>query len=124
MNTLGKIMDIVLVRRIQYITETYELLLYIHIGGRKNLSCEHTIHLLMEKVYKAWRRKKVASLLMLDVSGAFDNISHARLLYNLWKRGLPLQLVHWIQSYLSNRRSRIRLNEGIGLEFEVRTGIP
>jgi hypothetical protein len=124
MNTLGKIMDTVLARRIQHISETCELLPHTHMGGRKNLSCEHAIHLLMEKVYKAWRRKKVASLLMLDVSGAFDNVSHARLLHNLRKRGLPLQLVQWIQSYLSNRRSRIKLDEGIGPEFEVRTGIP
>lgn len=124
MNTLGKIMDTVLARRIQHITETCELLPHTHMGGRKNLSCEHAIHLLMEKVHKAWRRKKVASLLMLDVSGAFDNVSHARLLHNLQKRGLPLQLIHWIRSYLSNRRSKIRLSEGIGPEFEVRTGIP
>jgi hypothetical protein len=78
----------------------------------------------MEKMFKAWRRKKVASLLMLDVSGAFDNVSHARLPHNLRKRGLPLQLAQWIQSYLSNWRSRIKLDEGIGPEFEVRTDIP
>jgi exonuclease III/ribonuclease HI len=123
-NTLGKVMDTVLARRIQHITETLELLPPTHIGGRKNLSCEHAIHLLMEKVHTAWRRKKVASLLMLDVSGAFDNVSHARLLHNLQKRGLPIQLVYWIRSYLENRRSRIRLREGTGEEFEVRTGIP
>jgi retron-type reverse transcriptase len=124
MNTLGKIMDTVLARQIQHITETCELLPHTHMGGRKNLSCEHAIHLLIEKVYKTWRRKKVASLLMLDVSGAFDNVSHARLLHSLRKRGLPLQLVQWIQSYLSNRRSKIKLDEGVGPESEVRTGIP
>jgi hypothetical protein len=124
MNTLGKIMDTVLARRIQHLTETHEMLPATHMGGRKNLSCEHAIHLLLEKAHTAWRRKKVASLLMLDVSGAFDNVSHARLLHNLQKRGLPLQLVKWIQSYLTNRKSRIRLNEGLGPEFEVRTGIP
>jgi hypothetical protein len=82
-NTLGKIIDIVLAKRIQHITKTSELLLHTHIGGRKNLSCEHAIHLLIEKVYTAWRKKKVASLLMLDVSRAFNNVSYARLLHNL-----------------------------------------
>ena len=48
MNTLGKIMDTVLARRIQHITETSELLLYTHIGSRKNLLCKHAIHLLVE----------------------------------------------------------------------------
>jgi hypothetical protein len=53
MNMLGKIMDTVLARRIQHITEIYELLLYMYIGGRKNLLYEHAIYLLTEKVYKA-----------------------------------------------------------------------
>lgn len=124
MNTLGKIMDTVLARRIQYLTETYDMLSVTYTGGRKNLSCEHAIHLLMEKVHTTWRRKKVASFLMLDVSGAFDNVSHTRLLHNLWKRGLPLQLVKWLQSYLANRKSRIRLSESLGPEFDIHTGIP
>lgn len=96
MNILGKIIDTILTRRIQYIMETCELLPYTYIGGRKNLSYEYTIYLLIEKVYKVWRRKKVVSLLMLDVSGVFDNMLYIRLLHNLWKQGLLLQLVHWI----------------------------
>ena len=53
MNTLGKIMDIVLAKQIQHITEIYKLLLHIHIGRRKNLLYKHAIYLLTEKVYKA-----------------------------------------------------------------------
>jgi hypothetical protein len=51
-NTLGKIIDTVLAKRIQHITETHELLPHTYIGGRKDLLCEHTIHLFTEKVYK------------------------------------------------------------------------
>ena len=61
---------------------------------------------------------------MLDVSRAFDNMSYSRLIHNLQKQGLLQQLVQWIQSYLLNQKSRIRLEEGLGPEFEVRTGIP
>jgi hypothetical protein len=54
----------------------------------------------------------------------FIRLCASRDLVYYQKRGLPLQLVYWIQSYLSNRRSRIKLDKGIGLEFKVRTGIP
>ena len=70
MNTLGKVLDTVLARRIQYLAESQHLLPTTHVGGRKAASCEHGIHLLFEKVFAAWRQRKVASLLLLDVSGA------------------------------------------------------
>jgi hypothetical protein len=54
MNTLGKILDLVLAQRIQYLAEKYQLLLGTHVGGRKASSCEHGIHLLMEKVHASW----------------------------------------------------------------------
>jgi len=124
MNTLGKVLDTVLARRIQFWAESRKLFPETHIGGRKALSCEHGIHLLLEKVTAAWRKKRVASLLLLDVSGAFDNVSHERLLHNLRKRGIHPQLVGWMQSYLQGRTSNIRLAEGTGPRFEIHTGIP
>ena len=53
MNTLGKVLVTVLARRIQYIAESQQLLPTTHIGGRKVASCEHGIHLLLEKVFAA-----------------------------------------------------------------------
>ena len=35
----------------------------------------------------------VASLLSLDVAGAFDNVSHERLLYNLKVKGILIRIV-------------------------------
>jgi hypothetical protein len=39
-------------------------------------------------------------LLLLDVSGAFDNVSHERLLHNLRTRRVDEKLVLWIASFL------------------------
>ncbi|RFU23573.1 hypothetical protein B7463_g12765, partial [Scytalidium lignicola] len=124
MNTIGKVMDTILAKRMQYLAERYYMLPIQHAGGRKLASCEHAIHMFTERIHSIWRKKKVASLLLLDVSGAFDNVSHRRLLHNMRKRGLPLQLVKWMASYLQNRKSKIRLAEGTGPEFTVDTGIP
>ena len=124
MNTMGKILDTVLARRIQYYAERYHMLPTTHTGGRKQSSCEHAVHLLLEKVHSAWRKRKAASLLMLDVSGAFDNVSHERLLHNMRKRGLPLEIIEWTASYLTDRKTRIKLYEGLSQEFDVLTGIP
>lgn len=40
--------------------------------------------------------------MVFDVSGAFDDISHVRLLDNLHKRRVDEKIVKWIASLLSN----------------------
>ena len=76
--------------RISYLVEKLQLLPKNHIGGRRGLSCDHAVHMLLERVHAAWRQGyPVASLLTLDVKGAFDNALHPRLLHNLRKRGNP-----------------------------------
>ena len=85
MNTTGKIMDAVIARRLSYLAETHHVLPPTHIGGRKRRSTEHALHVVTYKIYEAWSQStsQVASLLLLDVSGAFDNVSHVRLLHSL-----------------------------------------
>ena len=83
LNTLGKALEAVISTRLMYLADYHNLLPLMHIRGRKMISTEHAIHMLLEKVNKAWKYKEIASLLLLDVSRAFDNVSHLRLLHNL-----------------------------------------
>ena len=126
LNTIGKIMDAVLARRLSYLVETENVLPNSHMGGRKKRSTEHGLHAIIEKIYAAWNTAEgqVASLLLLDVSGAFDNVSHQRLLHNLRTRKVDEKLVRWIASFLSNRRTRITIDGYESAEHCVETGIP
>ncbi|KAL5371116.1 hypothetical protein PMIN02_013118 [Paraphaeosphaeria minitans] len=126
LNTMGKIMDAIISQRLNYLVETYELLPPTHLGGRKKRSTEHALHAVTEKIYGAWNQKKthVASLLLLDVSGAFDNVSHARLLHNLRKRKIDEKTVRWIASFLSDRHTRIRIDGFNSPQYATSTGIP
>lgn len=87
-NTVGKALEAIIARRISYLVECLNLLLKSHIGGRMGRSTEHAVHLLIEAVQSVWnpRDPRVATILQLDVSGAYDNVSHPRLLHNLRKR--------------------------------------
>lgn len=124
MNTIGKVLDSIIARRLQYYAEQYHLLPRNHTGGRKSTSSEHALHLLTEKVHKAWRNNRVASLLLLDVTGALDNVSHARLTHNLRKRHIHPTITGWIGSYLRDRTTEIRLQEGTTGPIPANTGIP
>ncbi|KAH0175692.1 hypothetical protein KCU67_g16, partial [Aureobasidium melanogenum] len=58
MNTVGKILDSIITRRLQYYAEQYHLLPRNHTGRRKATSSEHALHLLVEEIYEAWRNDK------------------------------------------------------------------
>lgn len=125
LSTLGKALEAAIAKRMSYLVERYGLLPKTHMGGRRGRSCEHAIHLILEKVYAAWRSgQMVATLLTLDVTGAFDHTNHRRLLHNLRKRRVPDCIVQWVASFLTNRRMIITLLEGPMGEFDVPTGIP
>jgi hypothetical protein len=68
-----------------FIADAYGLLLRTYIGGRAAASCKYVVHLLLEKIHAAWQigEEDVVSLLMLDVSRAFDNVLYRRLIYCL-----------------------------------------
>jgi hypothetical protein len=53
LNTIGKIMDAVLARRLSNLVGAYNVLPNTHIGGRKLRSTEHALHLIVERIYKA-----------------------------------------------------------------------
>ncbi|KAG6979819.1 RNA-directed DNA polymerase from mobile element jockey [Fusarium oxysporum f. sp. conglutinans] len=126
LNTTGRIMEAVIAKRLSYLAETHNLLPDTYMGGRKLRSTEHALHLIIDKIYDAWNTGsgKVASLLLLDVSGAFDSISQARLLHNLRKRKIDERTVKWIGSFLRPRFTTLSIDGFTSEPYELETGEP
>jgi hypothetical protein len=78
------------------------------------------------QVYTIWagNKPRVVSILSLDVAGAFDNVSHARLVYNLRKRRVPETLVRWVEDFFRERYTEIRLGSFTLASSRVNAGIP
>src|SRR5699024_214317 len=66
----------------------------------------------------------VASVLALDVSGAFDRVLKERLTWVLRQRGLPRAVYNWVFSFMSDRRSTLAFDGQESLAFPIMTGIP
>jgi hypothetical protein len=122
---MGKIMDAIIAKRMEYMAKAHQLLPNMHIKGRKQRSTEHALHITVNRIYRTWNSgQKAASALLLDVSGAFDNVSHARLLHNLKNKGINEKTVKWIGSFLYDRYTRVVINGYTLKEYETATGIP
>ena len=71
-------------------------------GARPGRSTLSAIEFVTEQVYTIWKNnlKMVASMLCLDILGAFDNVSHQRLIHNLKMMGFPPTIIGFVQSFL------------------------
>jgi len=124
LNTLGKALEKIMATRISWAAEQFNLLPRRHMGGRKARGTEHALQILLETIHAAWLRGEVATVLLLDIKGAFDNVSHTRLLHNLKKRRIGGNMANWIRSFLSDRSTIISIPEFISEVFKTGTGIP
>jgi hypothetical protein len=88
LNTLGKVLKSVIARRISGLTEAHDLLFVSQMSERKNRSCETVLKLLTKQIHTIWNmsKDKIATLLSMNVVGAYDHVSRERLLHNLKKR--------------------------------------
>ena len=108
--TLGKVLESVVATRIAYLAEKHNLLPQNHFGARRRRSTDQALLILTERIFEAWRRKKVLSLVSFDVKGAYNGVAKDRLLECLRCRRLPETLVQWIDSFCSTRRASITVN--------------
>jgi hypothetical protein len=124
LSTLGKALEAVVASRLAYLADVHRLLPSRHTGGRKLASTEHAIHFLLQRIHQAWSEGKVASLLLLDVSGAYDNVSRERLLHNLRKRRVSDKIIRWTDSFLRDRSTTLKIQEYTAPSAPIQTGIP
>ena len=119
-------MEAVISTRIREYAEANRLLLEEQIGARKGRSVETALELITDAVYIVWSMggANIASLLLLDVARAFDNILHERLLHNLKVKGIPIRIVQWTASFLRDRAISITLGRRTSPMKPARTGIP
>jgi hypothetical protein len=122
-NTFAKVLEAIMATRIAQSVEEHRLLPDTHLGGRKGISIDHVMQLLLDRIQRAWGMNRVASMVLLDVAGAYDNVSHERLLSNIKKLGLG-QLAPWVASFLTNRSTRIKLPGYLSETFPTPTVIP
>lgn len=124
LNSLGKALEAIQARRLTELAERHRLLPDEQHGCRAQHSTESALELLTEQIRTAWSEDKVVTVLSLDVQGAFDRVSHPRLLNNLRRKGIPESLVQWTKSFLTDRRTSLTLQSWTTNEFSVTTGIP
>jgi hypothetical protein len=126
LETIGKALETVVARRLTKLAEEHQLLPRHQMGARRGRDTTSALELITEQVYTIWGcgRKYVASMLSLDMAGAFDNASHPRLLHILKRTGIPPWIVNWTESFLTDRETTLSFPGGVSESKAVMNGIP
>src|SRR4030095_15825212 len=109
-NTIGKVLESIMAEHISYLCETFNLLPKNHFGGRPGRTTEDAMLILSETAHQAWKKGEIFSAVLMDITGAFNNVHHQRLIHNMRKRKIPAEITQSVQSFLSNRSTRLRFN--------------
>ncbi len=113
LNILDKLIKSIMTTRLSYAAKKHNLLLKEHFESRKDIVSKHVLHYIIETINSVWISKKTATMLLLNVIEAFDNVSHFRLLYNLKKRQIENIYLIWMKNFLSKRYIILKLIDHI-----------
>ena len=93
-------------------------------GFRKGFSAQHCLVYMIEKWKKSLDNKGTAGALLTDLSKAFDCLNHGLLIAKLDAFGLDYSSLNMINSYLTNRSQRVKVNSKYSSTWEPIYGVP
>ena len=120
--SMSKIFERLMFKQISSFIET-KMSQYLY-GFRKGHSTQHALLRLMDKLNRSIDKKEKVDLFMIDLSKAFDCISHELLIAKLDAYGVDTSSLKLIYSYLNERKQRVKINSDYSTWKEILTGVP
>ena len=115
--TLSKVLEKVIYKRTYDFLNTSSQIFSSQYGFRTKHSCENAIQELLSEILKGLETGKSTLAVFLDLSKAFDTISHPILFAKLEKYGVRGTCLNWFKSYLSGRSMRVKCSTADGLIY-------
>ncbi|KAL1746881.1 hypothetical protein HDZ31DRAFT_61821 [Schizophyllum fasciatum] len=111
LNTIPKVLAAIMAENLVQTSLEHELLPRHHFGGLPGRSTTDALHLIVNRIKNAWRRKRVVTILATDVQGAFSNMVIERLLHNMRMRRAPNAYTRYLTLMFANRHTRLRFDD-------------
>ena len=124
LEVLSKALERIQGDRLSYLAIKHDMLPPLHFGGIKGKSAEDAILCAAHDIHAAHNHNQVASSLTFDISGFFNNVSHPTLLATLHEKCIPLPMVKWVNTFLTDRWMAMCLDGTQGDSQPTTTGIP
>ena len=127
LSVISKILERCVYNRTTNIIEhlkTNSLLLSQQFGFRKKRSTEFANVLFMDNIRRAMDKGEMKGALFVDLSKAFDTVSHSSILDKLPYYGINQQELSWFTDYLFNRTIQVSYNGTLSNILPMYCGVP
>ena len=104
---IAKIIERMIAEHLYHLAESNGWFSSIQAGFRRGHSCVDQIIRLTQAIEDGFQQKPIqrAVMVLLDYSKAFDTVWRQRLLLSMADKGVPIDYVVWINSFLQNRQA-------------------
>ncbi|MEE9605315.1 MAG: reverse transcriptase domain-containing protein [Candidatus Scalindua sp.] len=123
-STLCKIMERIIVNRMSWYCEKYNLFNKFQAGFRKNRSTIDHVLNLHHDINNSMCNKGKALSVFLDIEKAYDMVWKEGLLFKLDSIGIDGQMFNWIKSFLSDRSIQVKVGGVLSDIFLLENGTP
>lgn len=121
--TISKLFERLLLSKITPYLNNSSIIPQHQFGFREKHGTIEQVHRIVSEISKAFVEKKYCSAIFLDVAQAFDKVWHDGLIHKI-KCSLPTNTHKIFQSYLSNRKFRVKFNSFLSKDFPIEAGVP
>ena len=121
---LSKIIEKAVHRQVMGFLEVNKFLSKFQFGFRPKLSTKLAATLLFDEIRQHVDEGKVVGATFIDLSKAFDTISHSNLLQKLPQYGICDEELEWYTDYLFHRSMAVSYGGCLSNKQDIKTGVP
>jgi len=123
-STFSKTLEKILVQRLHTHLDQYNLLPLHQAGFRPSYSINDQLLRLTNMITNHFNRSHPSCLVLFDLEKAFDKVWHTALIYKLQSFRLPITIIRFIYSFLTNRLAYISINNSTSHPIFLHCGVP
>jgi hypothetical protein len=124
LNTIGKIMEKLLLKRIDSHTTSNSIIIDAQFGFRKSFSTTHQLKRVVNQLKENKTQRKSTGAIFMDIEKAFDCIWHNGLLHKLKEFKYPMYVIKLIKSFLTDRKFSVYADGRMSEWRAITAGLP
>lgn len=119
--SFSKVVEKAMCNRLYRFLEKYNILDHCQNGFRKTRSTTSAVYRYIQTALQYINDKKCALGILLDMTKAYDKVSHNILLSKLYGSGVRGTAYNWFKSYLTNRKQMVQIEYHNSKTNEIET---
>lgn len=122
--TMSKVLEGIFMLRLKSVIVKNNTLRNEQFGFRDGHTTQQQVIRVTEHISKHFNWHKHTGAVLLDVEKAFDSVWINGLIRKIESQGIPIELIAFIASYLSNRSFYVSVNDYKSQKMPIKAGVP